>query len=176
MGMKRILITALMLLISGCALTPGEPALEFSSIDLGQDPAAVAPVAPAPTEPEGSDEADESGEPEYALDRNAEIDIEDQSGDGNSVMIDEIQISGGNSFLVIYDSTGLVRSSTLVTVQSQPVVVRFEVPIEKSQELEAVLYLDNGDGQFSLAEDSPLLDYERELVHEDFYYTVVSGG
>lgn len=176
--MKRIWIAAFVLGVSGCSVAPAEPALEFSAINLDQAPAATAPVSPTPTSEPGETEGDlqDSEQPEFALDRNAEIEIEDQSGDGSSVMIDEIHISGGNSFLVIYDTTGLVRSSTLVTAQSQPVVVRFEVPIESSQELEAALYLDNGDGQFSLTDDSPLLDYERELVHEDFYYTVVSGG
>ena len=172
MRKTALLLAALML--SGCAAGPSGPTLEFESVDL---------LAPTDAESEGSqneqtsepvqsEPADEEVRPESAIDRFAEIEIEDQSGDGISVLIDEIQISAGNAFLVIYDSSGMVLGSTLVTPQSQPVRLRLDLPIETSQELEAALYLDDGDGKLSINDDIPIYDDERELVHEDFYYRV----
>ena len=185
MTMKKVLAIAAVAILSGCSSAQNTPIVEFDSVQLGETNATTA--EPAPTsggsdpQPSSSESpsptpTDSDDEAEYARDRYAEIDIEDQAGNGASVLIDEIHISGGNSFLVIYDRTGLVLSSTLVTTQSQPVQILLDTPLSSSQELEAVLYLDNGDGRFSLAEDSPILDEDGDLVHEDFDYTVVNNG
>jgi hypothetical protein len=180
--MKKLIALVPILVLSGCVGAPSEPELQFDSIALG-DTGSVATAQPsssaaaaeepqASQEPSASPSESESSSDEYAQDRYAEIDIEDQSGDGVMVQIEEIQISGSNSFLVIYDNSGLVLASALVTPQSQPVTIKLQVPITKSQELEAVLYLDDGDGVFDLNKDFPILDDEQELVHEDFYYRV----
>lgn len=185
MTMRKVLAIAGIALLSGCSGATNSPILEFASIQLGENDVTTAEPDPtsAGSEPQPSSgespspkPTDSDDEAEYARDRYAEIDIEDQTGNGVSVLIDEIHISGGNSFLVIYDRTGLVLSSTLVTTQSQPVQILLDTPLSSSQELEAVLYLDNGDGRFSLAEDSPILDEDGDLVHEDFDYTVVDNG
>lgn len=177
MSMKRLALGALPLLLAGCASSPAAPELQFDAIALGDAPVATAqPSSSAqPEQASESPASSESNESEYAQDRYAEIDIDDQSGDGTMVQIDEISISGSNSFLVIYNNQGLVLSSALVTPQSQPVTVKLQVPITNSQELEAVLYLDDGDGVFDLRKDRPILDYEGELVHEDFDYRVVAS-
>jgi hypothetical protein len=36
--------------------------------------------------------------------------------------------------------------------------------------------LDDGDGEFNLEKDSPLIDDENEIVHEDFDYTIAKNG
>ncbi|MEK9578150.1 MAG: hypothetical protein VW008_02235 [Aquiluna sp.] len=180
--MKKLTALVPILVLSGCMGAPSEPELQFDSIALG-DTGSVATAQPsssaaaaeepqASQEPSASPSESESSSDEYAQDRYAEIDIEDQSGDGVMVQIEEIRISGSNSFLVIYNTSGLVLASALVTPQSQPVTIKLQVPITKSQELEAVLYLDDGDGVFDLNKDFPILDDEQELVHEDFYYRV----
>ena len=186
MAMKRLAAVLPLLLITGCAATQSPPELQFDAITLG-DGGTVATAQPSKSEsaqteptyesadPSASPEASESEAIEYATDRYAEIDIEDQSGDGSALLIEEIKISGANSFLVIYDSNGLVHASALVTPQSQPVMIKMQIPISDSQEMEAVLYLDDGDGQFNLNQDFPILDDENELVHEDFYYRVTNG-
>jgi len=169
--MRKTALFLAVLMLSGCAASPSGPTLDFESVDLLAATDAGSEGSqneqPVQSEPE-----DEEARRESALDRFAEIEIEDQSGDGSSVLIDEIQISAGNAFLVIYDSSGMVLGSTLVTPQSQPVRLRLDMPIATSQELEAALYLDDGDGKLSINDDIPIYDDERELVHEDFYYAV----
>ena len=158
---KALLIVLLgAMTLTGCASVPAGDLENFEPITLGDNP------APAPTktvDPEGQ---------EYANDPSAEVDIEDQSGNGVSIQIDEIKVGRANAFLVIYDSSGLVITQTLVTPQSQPVNLFFDVPLTASMELQAALYLDNGDGIFQLDLDLPVLGEEGKLVHEDFYYTV----
>lgn len=177
MAMRKVAVVVLMLSLAGCSTTSAAPMEDLEAITLGQQQSGGNTSA-ANTLGE-SEQPSDSVEPQpdaqtYARDRYAEIDIEDQTGNGSSISIDEIEISGGNSFLVIYDSTGLVLASALVTAQSQPVTIKLDYPLASSQELEAALYLDDGDGEFSLARDFPILDDEEELVHEDFYYRLTS--
>ena len=172
--MRKTALFLAVLMLSGCAASPSGPTLDFESVDLlaPTDAGSEGSQNEQPSQPVQSEPEDEEVRQESALDRFAEIEIEDQSGDGSSVLIDEIQISAGNAFLVVYDSSGMVLGSTLVTPQSQPVRLRLDVPIATSQELEAALYLDDGDGKLSINDDIPIYDDERELVHEDFYYGV----
>lgn len=161
MGVKKLAIFAATLLLSGCAVSQADPQLSFTKIDL-QNPQASPTQKPA--------EPDQDFD--YAVDARAEIEIDDQVGNGRSVMIEEIRVGREGTFLVIYDGSGLVLGTTEVSPQSQPVTVELAVELERSQELQATLYLDNGDGVFDLNTDLPLLDYEGELIHEDFYYRV----
>ncbi|NQV92454.1 MAG: hypothetical protein HQ484_02065, partial [Candidatus Aquiluna sp.] len=108
-GQALLVVLLGALTLSGCAVAPAGDLENFEPISLGDNP------APAPTktfDPEGQ---------EYANDPSAEVDIEDQSGDGLLIQIDEIKVGRANAFLVIYDSSGLVIAQTLVTPQSQPV-------------------------------------------------------
>lgn len=146
--------------LTSCAVAPAKDLDQFESIDLGSTPA---PVPTKTFDPEGQ---------QYATDPSAEVDIDDQSGSGSELKIDEIKVGRGNAFLVIYDNSGLVLTETLVTPQSQPVTVRLNSPVTSSQELQATLYLDNGDGVFELDLDLPILGEEGKLVHETFYYRV----
>jgi hypothetical protein len=158
--MKRLFALVAVLSLAGCTVT--DPVfVQFEGIKL-----ASASAQPTTTP--------SSGSIDYVVDQSAEIEIEDQTGSGLSVLIEEIKVGRDGTFLVIYDSTGLVLASTMVSPQSQPVMVPLDIPISKSQELQAALYLDNGDGAFSLNSDSPLIDYEGDLVHEDFDYELVS--
>ena len=161
--MRKVVAALGLVLLTGCTVQANQPELGFSNITLdGQSRPAVTPSQI----PEDSD---------YAVDSRADIDIEDQQGDGNSVVIEELKVGRDNTFLVIYDTTGLVLASAKASPQSQPVQVSLDIPVTVSQELEAALYLDDGDGVFSLQLDRPLVDYEGEIVHEDFYYRVVSN-
>lgn len=156
------LVTATLLAVSlaGCSIAPNSDFKNFDSIVLDENP------TPTPTQT-----IDSAGQ-QYATDPFAEVDIDDQSGDGTSVEIDEIKVVRGNSFLVIYDLNGIVLAESLVTPQSQPVTLALNTPVSVSQELQATLYLDNGDGLFELDLDLPILGEEGELVHETFWYSV----
>lgn len=162
MAMKRLLALLAVLSLAGC--TVSDPVVvQFESVRLG-----AASAQPSPTATSDSTE--------FVVDESADVEIEDQSGSGGSVLIEEIKVGREGTFLVIYDRNGLVLASAMVSPQSQPVMVPLEVPISASQELQATLYLDNGDGVFSLQSDSPLIDDEGELVHEDFYYELVADN
>jgi hypothetical protein len=157
--------------LAGCSSLPPENQLDFKVVELRGDQESNAQedeTVPPVTESDST--------VHFAVDRSAEIEIEDQIGNGELVFIEEIRVGRANSFLVIYDSTGTVLAANLVSPQSQPITVRLERPLTKSEKLEAVLYLDDGDGEFNLDKDSPLVDAENEIVHEDFDYKVAKNG
>ena len=158
-------------LLAGCSSLPPENQLNFKVVELRGDQVANTKEDETETPATESDST-----VHFAVDRSAEIEIEDQIGNGELILIEEIRVGRANSFLVIYDSTGTVLSANLVSPQSQPVTVRLDRPLSKSAKLEAVLYLDDGDGEFNLDKDSPLVDAENEIVHEDFDYTVAKNG
>jgi hypothetical protein len=180
------LASASLLVLAGCTSAHEDTLDEIPFIGLGdktsqadaQSPEPETTASAQPSEPSSSDsDGDSNSNPaasdqEYALDLQAEIDIEDQSGDGARIALDKIQVGRNNAFVVIYNSAGEVLATALVTPLSQPVNIALQTPITSSQELQAVLYLDDGDGKFELSEDLPLIGEENELVHEDFSYRV----
>lgn len=155
-----LLILASTISLAACSGAPEKNLENFEAIFLepGTISESIAPADPVAQE--------------YARDPDAEIDIDDQIGDGVTLRIDEIQVSRGNAFLVIYNSQNFVVSEAFVTPQSQPVTLFFDIPILQNQELQAALYLDDGDGVFDLSKDLPILGEENELVHESFSYQV----
>lgn len=179
-SLTRISVTALLVLgLAGCAsaserTVTGLPEIRLGTstdneigTDSGTD-SGMNDESPAATQSPDS----ESGEQEYAYDPRAEIDIDDQSGDGSRIILDEISVGRNNAYLVIYDSRGQVLATALVTPFSQPVSILLNKPLTVSQELQAALYLDDGDGNFELDEDQPLIGEENKLAHEDFDYRV----
>ena len=158
--------------LAGCTQSLPENQLDFDVVDLGSS-ATESSISKPGGETETNEPESEPGQ-EYAVDKNAEIDIEDQLGDGKIVAIEEIRVGRSSAFLVIYNQEGLVLGKSLVSPQSQPVNIKLQIPLVASAQLEAVLYLDNGDGSLNLSEDLPLVDNEGELVHEDFSYQVTS--
>lgn len=155
-----LLILAGSLLLTACTTAPAKDLENLDAIYL--EPGTVTESA-SPSEPAVQ---------EYAKDPDSEIEIDDQVGDGITLKIHEIQVSRGNAFLVIYNSQNFVVSEAFVTPQSQPVTLFFDIPILQSQELQAALYLDDGDGVFDLGKDLPILGEDNELVHETFSYQV----
>ena len=158
---------------------------EFDAVVLGNSTAlgAESPTA-ANSANEGSagttgDSHNEDGgespeEPKYATDRTAEIDIDDQSGDGTTLRIDEVELGAKAAHLAFFDESGALLGSALVTPQSQPVSVKLIKAITFSQEIDAFLFLDDGDGVFELEDDRPIHDEDGELVDEDFDYWLES--
>ena len=122
-----LLILAGSLLLTACTSAPAKDLENLDAIYL--EPGTVTESA-SPSEPAVQ---------EYARDPDSEIEIDDQVGDGISLKIQEIQVSRGNAFLVIYNSQNFVVSEAFVTPQSQPVTLFFDIPILQSQELQAAL-------------------------------------
>ena len=175
-----LLLTSL--LVTGCSLT-ATPEIELPSISLGE----TSSPSPSPTkettpEPGKSDPAKGTQKPEVnstkepeeqeddISDGFAELEIEDQSGSGLSIDIEEVRLSLGKGILVIFDPKGQVLGSAQVTVKTQPVAVQLVSPIRKTQKLVAQLFLDNGNGAFDADLDTPILDHDGDLARESFDY------
>jgi len=165
------------LLLTGCSLS-SNPEIELPSIALGET------SIPTPSESASANESSgpqvnsttEPDEPEEKIsDGFAELEIEDQSGSGLSVVIEEVRLSLGRGILVIFDSEGQVLGSALVTVKTQPVAVQLSSPILKTQKLVAQLFLDSGNGLFESDLDAPILDHDGDLARESFDYKLSQG-
>jgi hypothetical protein len=161
--MKPAVALLSLFLLAGCTtLTPTEE-LNFDQIELTESSAG------------SSVEPSSNALPEYVLDSKAEIEIEDQSGDGKSVKIKFARVERGSAFLVIANSSGELLGFAPIDPQSQPLTILLDGPITSSQELLAQLRWDNGDGKLDLNEDPILVEeYEYELA-EDFWYEVANG-
>ncbi len=161
MSVKRVLGLLTVLALSGCSTQAQVPLVDFDRVELGNPTQSV--TAPAPTV-EG-----------YVVDSAANIHIDDQVGDGNSVAIEELRVGRSGTFLVIYDNSGLVIATQMVSPQSQPVNIALDKTLDQTQELQAVLYLDNGDSIFDLKTDTPIVDANGVLIHGDFEYKMSSA-
>jgi hypothetical protein len=161
-----ILVTALALLTGCSAIAPEEVDLPVVSLSGTPNPTTSPSASPSNTSPEKEDEVSDGF---------AELEIEDQGGDGSSVEIEEVRQSLGNAVLVIFDTQRKVLGSSPVTVRSQPVAVQLNSPILKSQKLIAQLFLDNGNGTYDLDQDTPILDHDGDLAREDFEYKLSQG-
>jgi len=153
----------LSLALTGCATTP-ESEVALSAIDLRS----AVSGSPSPT-------PSDSANLNPVSDSFAELELEDQSGPGDRVQVEEARLSVGRGFIVIYDLQGNYLGSAIVTPDSQPVAVQLETRITASQELIGKLYLDNGDGIFDAESDLELMDGETEIVQEDFDYRVTGN-
>lgn len=102
----------------------------------------------------------------------ADLEIEDQTGDGSEVTVSSVALGRESAILVITDLTGDILAVKQVSPRTQPVVVPLAQKVDTTQELVGTLYLDNGNGDFDAAADTPMVDEEGEPVSEDFDYVV----
>lgn len=98
-------------------------------------------------------------------DPGASVEVDDQSGDGRSVVVREVRLSGGPGWVVIRtdddDDDGRVLGAAAVQPgRSGPVTVTLTEPVPGSgdDDLTAVLHLDDGDGVFDERTDPAVLD------------------
>lgn len=145
-----------MILVVGCGQDTANPV-------QGDEPITLPSATQTPTA---------QSSPTGLVDPAAEIEVEDQAGDGRSVQIELVHFAVGQAFLVITDLSGNQLSATQVNAGAQPVTVELDPPVTATQELIATLHLDTGDGTFDMADDTVMLDDESEPVEEDFDYVV----
>lgn len=105
-----------------------------------------------------------------AYDPRAELDIEDQAGDGRSVVIDSVRVTRDNVSLVILDERGAILGTKAILPGVQPVKIDLQRSVDSSGYLFGLLVLDNGDGRIDPGIDVPLHDDDGEIVEEDFEY------
>lgn len=107
-----------------------------------------------------------------AADSIADLEVDDQMGNGTEVTVTSVVLGRGPAWLVITDLGGNVLGTKQVSPRTQPVTIPLQPPVTVSQELIATLHLDNGDGIFNPEQDTPMVDEESETVSEDFDYIV----
>ena len=139
----------------------------------GEQSEAESPQTDNSTNEEVSSETPSSSE--FAFD-DAELEIEDQRGDGTSVLIDEVRTNLQAGLIVIFDISGNYLGSAPVSASVQPVSIQLESPVTRSQELIGQLFADNGNGIFD-SSDLPVSEPEEdqsdeEAIYEDFEYEV----
>ena len=106
------------------------------------------------------------------LDDRSELEIEDQSGDGRGVRVQQVELTRGSGHVAIFGLDGRLLGSAPVTAGSQPVTIPMDTPLTASGELLAVLFADDGDGQFDPEVDPRIIDKDGEVEDEDFDYRV----
>jgi hypothetical protein len=134
----------------------------------GSSPTAGAPVSPsAPTTmPPG---AAAGG---TVVDALAELEVEDQRGDGTGVRVSFARLSSGAGHVAITTRDGQLLGSAPVTQGAQPVTIPLSPRVTASGELLAVLHGDDGDGRFDATTDPVVVDDDGEREAEDFDYVL----
>lgn len=128
-------------------------------------------VSTAPSEAIVLPDATTASPTSPASDLIADIEVDDQVGDGTEVIVTSVQLGRGPAWLVVTDLPGNVLGTKKVSPRTQPVTVPLKPPVTQSQELIATLYLDDGNGNFD-NKDAVMVDDEGEPVSEDFDYVV----
>ena len=158
---------------TGSDLSDGVENPRIENEPSGEQSEAESPQTDNSTNEEVSSETPSSSE--FAFD-DAELEIEDQRGDGTSVLIDEVRTNLQAGLIVIFDISGNYLGSAPVSASVQPVSIQLESPVTRSQELIGQLFADNGNGIFD-SSDLPVSEPEEdqsdeEAIYEDFEYEV----
>lgn len=142
--------------LTGCGSDRG-PVTAGAAIVLASPaaPATTLPATPPATPPP-------PGTP--VIDRRAELDIDDQAGDGRRVRVRAVRTSLPMARLVIMDARGAVLGSDVVTPGVQVVTVRLDRPVRASGELVARLVTGTPERM------APIHDGDGEPEEEDFDY------
>lgn len=144
-------------------------ALSACGADTGQATSVdTAPILIGETPREASQDFGLPARPAY--DPRADLDIDDQFGDGRSVVIDSVRVTRDGVHLVVLDERGSILGSQAVIPGVQPVQIDLARPVTTSGDLHAVLVLDDGNGRIDPGTDLPLLDDDDEIIEEDFEY------
>lgn len=142
----------------------------------GSTPSAEAgitlPAAPVVAPSAESSRATSTAAPATVRDPNADLEVEDQSGDGRTVRVDEVEASAPG-FVAIWTLDGVLLGSAPVRPDTVLLRVRLDADAG-NRELRAVLYRDNGDGRFDPSAD-PVVTESGERVQETFEYRTASG-
>ncbi|GAA1836074.1 hypothetical protein ACFFOM_09000 [Microlunatus capsulatus] len=154
------------------ATSAAAPSAETTSAAPSADPTTASPSASA--SPSSAPSA--SGGPTVDDDR-AELDVEDQSGDGRSVAVEEVRLTSGTGFVAVYTRDGQLLGSAEVG-SGRGLTVDLDERIPATGEYRAVLFGDDGDGRFDADADPRVVepdddaDEAADPVDDDFDYRV----
>lgn len=163
LGTSALLVTGL------AACGDDDVAAQVAALQPVTGPTAGVPDAVPPAPPVSTSPAAPSG---TVLDAAAELEVEDQRGDGTGARVEFARLSGGSGHVAVLTRDGRVLGSSPVTAGSQPVTIALEPRVTRSGELVAVLYADDGDGAFDPARDALVVDEDGEREAEDFDYVL----
>lgn len=113
-------------------------------------------------------------EPNLWLGTDADLDIDDQRGEGDFVVIDSVDSPYAKSFVVITNAAGEVLGVGESTPDRQLVSIPLEPKVTTTSKLIGTLYADNDDGIFSISTDEIVFDDDNEIVSEGFDYIVLN--
>lgn len=123
--------------------------------------------------PSASASGDPSKPAKSLSDPEAEIEIDDQSGDGSSLMIDEVEFSLNSVWLVIRSKQGKLFHYELLTYGAKKASIQLMTPLTSGEYLVS-LHSDDGNGKFDITKDRLIRGHEKEMAREDFDYTRTS--
>lgn len=167
---------AVVVTLSACgaseAPAAGGPPIVLSSSDgsTPTSPASTTASAP-PSSPAPGGAAPVAAD---VHDRDAELEADDQRGDGRSVRVVSVRLTAGAGHVAVVDTrTGDVLGSVAVRAgTTRGLTVPLTDPLSRSGELLLVLHADDGDGRFDAATDGRVVDDDGEPVDEDLDYTL----
>lgn len=181
---------AAIVLLGGCAGGPDDVSTEpaVSLPPAGSGTASAPPGAQTPSAPgtspghdatDATSDADDSTVPpgtRVVLDAAAEVEVEDQAGDGRSALVEEVRIGARPGFVVISDAGQTVLGWAYVPSAARSLSVELTTPVQASRELVASLFRDDdGDRKFDPTADPLIVEIDddgTEPVSDDFDYVL----
>jgi hypothetical protein len=140
-----------------------------AAVTSGASPTAGAPGSPSALMTTAAPGAAAGG---TVVDALAELEVEDQRGDGTGVRVSFARLSSGAGHVAITSRDGQLLGSAPVTQGAQPVTIPLSPRVTASGELIAVLHGDDGDGRFDATTDPVVVDDDGEREAEDFEYVL----
>ncbi|WP_300007404.1 hypothetical protein [Pseudonocardia sp.] len=170
--------TFLALAATTAVLTACGSGTDTSAAPVAPVTAAQAPTATTAASPTATTAASPSAAPTAApvapvSDPGAEVDADDQSGDGTTAVIREARITVGPGWLAVRsdDDNGgrLLGSAAVAPGQTGPVTVTLTEPVPSGDDddLTVVLHTDDGDGVFDERLDPRVLDDDDDDQDDD---------
>lgn len=149
------LASAALLAVSACSEDLPDQAIRPAAAD--------ASTAASPTLPAGGEVEDPA----------AELDLEDQSGDGSAVVVEEVGLATGHG-LVVVTRAGDTTPIGAAVVRDGGVLgltVVLDERLTSDERIRAVLYVDvDQDGAFDPAKDSVVVDDDGDIEADDADY------
>jgi hypothetical protein len=155
---------------------PSSVPVESATTPGPSTPAGASTPTTSPTQSPTTDGA--PAVPAPFRDDDAEIEVENQTGDGRSVRVAEAQLTRADGFVAVYtaDREQLLGVAAVQrsTDDDRPVTVRLERPLTASAQLLVELHADNGNGRFDPEADPRVAgnDDDNELEVDRLTYRV----
>lgn len=164
----------LLALVAVVGATAGT-ATTVAALTRPQPDAAITAAVPSAASPASAGQPQPAGPPATAAAlpalamTAATLDVDDQVGDGRTVLIGKAAVSGAGH-VAVFTADGRLLGSSPVSGVAGAIAVQLEQPVTGPTELHAVLYADDGNGTFEPASDPRVVDSDGDLEDEGFDY------